>query len=61
MSQQIPTFGANAGITGGIICTVATSFNSGDLTKTIILATVGSVVSVIVGLLIKKLLSKWFR
>lgn len=61
MSQQLPSFGANAGITGGIICTIATSFNSSDLTKSAVLAAVGSLVSVVVGLLVKKLLSKWFR
>lgn len=61
MSQHIPSFGAHAGITGGIICTVATSFSSTDLLKSALMAAVGGVVSVMVGLLMKKLLSKWFR
>lgn len=61
MSQQLTPIGTYAGIAGGIICTVGVNINSGDLIKTVILATIGAVASVLVSLLLKRLLNRWRR
>lgn len=52
MNEHLPG-ATKAGIAGGILCSLAVNISRSDLLRTIILATVGAVVSVLVSMLVK--------
>lgn len=59
MTDQQVHFGSKAAAIGGTFTSIVANVNSGDLVKTVILASVGTLVSFILSLLLKTLF-KWF-
>ena len=53
--------GTAAGTAGGTLLSLIASIQPGDITKTIILATVGAAVSFVVSLGLKWIAKKWSR
>jgi len=52
----IPTHSTAIGIAGGTLAGVAETIGSGDVLKTLLMATIGATVSFFVSLLLKKLI-----
>jgi len=59
MSDQSLSTNTRIGFAGGIICCILSGVNFADIVKTIILAIVGTIVSVTVSLLFNHILKKW--
>lgn len=55
MSTPSSHHGTAAGTVGGTLLSIFANVQSGDITKTIILATVGAIVSFVVSLALKRL------
>ncbi len=54
------TFGTRIGTMGGTILTVVINISTGDVIRTMILATVGAVVSFTISILLKRII-KWLN
>jgi len=61
MTDQQFTGHAAHGTLGGILTILLVNINAGDLLKTMVLAAVGAVVSLLVSLACKYWLRKWWR
>lgn len=60
MTAQEATAGTKAGTIGGTLLTIVANLDSSDLVRTVILATVGAVVSFVISLGLK-LVVKWLK
>jgi mannitol-specific phosphotransferase system IIBC component len=54
------TFGTRIGTLGGTILTVVINISTGDVIRTMILATIGAVVSFTISILLKRII-KWLN